>query len=123
MLIDQLDTFGTRDRSRPVSSIGTIKTYSRGSAKCVFLTINRSFKRISEVTQLTVYLNADSSPDGLKKFIARPKDWKGRTSPSLGPVRSTVKGGCAHVTADVWLDKSATTGTRYGSRKVISECF
>jgi hypothetical protein len=123
MPIDEFDKIGTKVRSKPVRSIGTITTYSLGAAKCVFLSVNRTWKRVPEITQLTVYLMWGSGRDEVKKVTAHPKDWQGRTSPSIGPVKATVKGDCASVVADVWLDMSATTGTRYGPRKIISECF
>lgn len=123
MPIDQLDKIGKSVRSKPVQSIGTIKTYSLGTAKCAFLSVNPTWNRIPEITQLTVYLTWGSGQVEFKKVTAHPKDWKGRTSPSVGPVKATVTTGCASVVADVWLDMSATTGTRYAPRKLMSECF
>ncbi|MEV4081908.1 hypothetical protein AB0J43_16710 [Nonomuraea fuscirosea] len=120
MPIDKRSKIGKTVRSKPVRSIGTITTYSRGAAKCAYLSINRTWKRIPEITQLTLYLSSDSD---WKKVTAHPKDWNRSRSPSLGPVKMTVKGDCATVIADVWLDMSATTGTRYSPRKIISDCF
>ncbi|WP_431929842.1 hypothetical protein [Nonomuraea jabiensis] len=124
MPIDKMDTvIGRTVRSKPVRSIGTIKTYSLGAAKCVFLSVNPAWGRVSEITEITVYLIWGSGGDEFKKVTAYPQDWKGRTSPSVGPVKATVKNSYASVVADVWLDKSVATSTRYVPRQLVSEYF
>ncbi|MEU6718248.1 hypothetical protein ABZ897_42850 [Nonomuraea sp. NPDC046802] len=108
---------------KPVKPIGTLKTYSLGTAKCAFLSINPGWKRVPEITQVTVHLSWGS---GVKRFHAYSWDWEGRTSPSIGPsvgpVKVTIKKGCAYAIPEVWLDTSTTT-TVYGSRRFSSDCF